>query len=643
MTKEFLISKYNKELQIFKSESFENSLKLIITDLINHTETAWDLFGIRYDTVMTKKEWEDFITHEERIPYTSKIGGIKFEYVTEFLKDIFAYYKSLEDSEFKIELRKLINSLLETTFNSRFQIDELRDADIYSGRNPEDRDNGIIEVLETTKNRYNYAIIEYSRYTNKDPEKLKQKIMDLCQNDLRKIGEVLYTCNLDYETRNELKEISEILSRDLTLSFANIKRGWAVWKLFRDIGIDTNEYLSLLGLPDYETVKRRLINFMENKNHVEEMIKHLEDDLPECYAKYQKQGYIERLDISYENAKRKQYPAKIRKDEETVEMVKNVEEQIFALFPLAKNPTPRNIILTPTHPSSTSRAFNSTIKNNKELPINTIVMTPRTDHYDNYLSTFAHEVTHALHRKVLTLGEEHGVLKKGAPDAVSSAVMEDFSQLVDKQFKGDEKLPYKKMYEGKEFPTFWSGFVTRFQVPFSLTQLSIRKDFDELYNNLSDEEKKSSQLNEEQMFELKYKFDKLAREWMGLGLKIKSNLSAFNLFDSYNPRDGVVYMRTYMMQENLIEEQKDEKNDKDNKSQTNNLEQEKLTMAEAFKKRFGDKWVKEQDARILLHWLLLETGRNEHTENYYEFILNKPIIEVTLELEKIGLKVSDIA
>ena len=145
------------------------------------------------------------------------------------------------------------------------------------------------------------------------------------------------------------------------------------------------------------------------------------------------------------------------------------------------------------------------------------------------------------------------------------------------------------------------------------------------------------------MFELKYKFDKLAREWMGLGLKVKSNLSAFNLFDPYNPRDGVVYMRTYMMQENLIEEQKDEKNDKDNKSQTNNLEQEKLTMAEAFKKRFGDKWVKEQDARILLHWLLLETGRNEHTENYFEFILNKPMTEITLELEKIGLKASDIA
>ena len=71
--------------------------------------------------------------------------------------------------------------------------------------------------METAKNRYNYAITEYARYTNKDAQKLKEKILNLCQNDLRKIGEVLSTCNLDLETRTELKEITEILGRDLTL------------------------------------------------------------------------------------------------------------------------------------------------------------------------------------------------------------------------------------------------------------------------------------------------------------------------------------------------------------------------------------------------------------------------------------------
>jgi hypothetical protein len=641
MNKDQLHAKYAAELGLF-----DNDLKSMISDLVNHTETTWDLFGIRYDTVMNIKEWEDFVTHPERIPYQSKIEKIKnkdinfvFEYIVEFLKDVFAYYKSLEDSEYKTELRKLINSLLETACNARFQIDELREADMYKGRSDEDRDAGKIEVLDTTINGYNYAITEYAKYANKDAEKLKQKILEICQNDLRKLTQALSICDLDYETRLELKGVMEILSRDLTLSFSDIKRGWHVWKIFRKIGIDVDEYLNLLGLPDYETAKRRLLNFVNNKEHVEEMLKHMQDDLPECYAKYQKQGYIERIDIAYENAKRKGYPKKIRSDEETAEMIKEVEQKVFELFPLAKNPTPRNIILNPTHPSSTTRAFNSTIKNKDGLSINIIVMTPRVDNTDDYLPTFAHEVTHAIHRKVLDFGERSGVLKKGSAESVTSAVMEDFSQLVDKQFKTDLKLPYKKFFEGKEFPTFWSGFVTRFQVPFSLIQLGIRKDFDEMYNALSENQREDSQLTEEQLEELKYKFDKLCRDWLAAGINIKSKVNAFNLFDSYNPRDGVVYMRTYMMQENLSEKAKTEN---ETVKGSDGSEPKQMNMQEAFKKRFGEKWVYEKDARIILHWLLLETGRSENTESYYEFILNKDPKDCLAELTKINLNETDI-
>jgi len=272
-------------------------------------------------------------------------------------------------------------------------------------------------------------------------------------------------------------------------------------------------------------------------------------------------------------------------------------------------------------------------------------MTPRVDHFDDYLSTFAHEVTHAVHRKVLDFGEKSGVLKKGASDAVTSAVMEDFSQLVDKQFKGDEKLPYKKTFEGKEFPTFYSGFVTRFQVPFSLVQLSIRKDFDEMYNALPESERECSQLTETQIAELKYKFDKLCRKWLATGLNIKSDMSSFSLFDSYNPRDGVVYMRTYLMQENLSgEKQTSDKDitDKDTAEENSDSKSNGMTMQEAFKKRFGEKWVHDKEARIILHWLLLETGRSENTENYYEFILNKNQKDCLEELAKINLKETDI-
>jgi hypothetical protein len=59
MTKEELQNHYRNELKYFSGEDFDASLKLMLNDLINHTETAWDLFGIRYDTVMSKEEWEN--------------------------------------------------------------------------------------------------------------------------------------------------------------------------------------------------------------------------------------------------------------------------------------------------------------------------------------------------------------------------------------------------------------------------------------------------------------------------------------------------------------------------------------------------------------------------------------------------------
>ena len=40
--------------------------------------------------------------------------------------------------------------------------------------------------------------------------------------------------------------------------------------------------------------------------------------------------------------------------------------------------------------------------------------------------------------------------------------------------------------------------------------------------------------------------------------------------------------------------------------------------------------------------LVFQTGRNENTETYYEFILSKTKAETLAELEKINIKESDI-
>ncbi len=619
---------YAQELEFIGGKTFEDKLNALLSDLTNHSESVWDNYSIRFETIMTTKEWENYVTHPERIPYKTQLPQLKnktfneiFDYIIELLKVAYPYYKSLDKSEFKEDLKKQINGLMECAFNARFIEEEMRNADAYSGRSEKNRNEGNIEVTQFSKNKYLNAIKEYCKYNGKNAKNLEEEILESCDNNLLKLSEVTATCDLEENFRRDLEGIGKILQRDLTLSFADFKRGWYVWKLFREIGINTDDYLELSGLPKQSLIEKRLLDFMKNEDFVEEMLKHMEDELPKTYEKYKKQGYVEMIDIKIENAQRKKYPKKLRKDTEIKKMIEDVKKEIYEYFPLAKISSSRNTIINPTHPAATMRAFNSSIKNKDKKLINTIVMSPRSDHKEDYLPTFAHETTHGLHRKILEMGETKGVLKKGTTESISTAVMEDFSQLVDYQFETDRDLPYTKQYKGKEFANFWAGFTTRFQVPFSLCQLNIRKEFDQMMDDGY-----TGEMTEELIWKFKYKYDELAKKWFSTGLNVVSKtLTAFGMFDSYNPRDGVVYMKRYMMKEN-----------------EDTTAKEEMKMSDAFEKRWGKKWIESEDARIMVHWLLLETGRNENTHEYYKMILNKPIQECLNELANIGLNKGDI-
>ncbi len=639
MTKQSLQKKYQNILDLFEEKTFEDQIKALFTDLINYSEAFWDYPSIRYDTVMTLKEWKEFSEHPERIPYKSKIEEINsvefsqaFEKILLYLKDFYSYYKQLPESEFKEDLKKLINSLMECSFNARFETEDLREADAYVGRSIEDRDNGNIKYTEFSLQRFEYAINEYAKSNQRDAEIIKNSIFAVCENDLLKLSEAVMTCDIPEQVRRDIAEVSLILARDLTLEFSSFQLAWRVWCMFREIGIDTKEYLNFLSLPDFEIIKEKLLAFMNHKAFVEEMLQHLQDDLPESYEKYIANGVIDRLDINIENAKRKKYPKKLRSDDDIQKMITESESEVYKYFPLAKERNPRSVIFNPTHPACTSRASNSTVKNLNKKPVNTVVMTPRTDHKDDYLPTFAHETTHALHRIILDLGENSGVLKKGSADSVATAVMEDFSQLVDDRFESDKDLPYTKKFKGKEFPNFLAGFTTRFQVPFSLAQLSVRVEFDRLYD-----EGYRGPLTESMIWNLKYKFDALVHEWFSTGINIKSRgLTAFRLVDPYNPRDGVVYMKRYMMVDLDSKEEAISESNSD-LAPVSTSQSTDVKLSDAFIQKWGENWINDDDARIMLHWLLLETGRNEDTHKYYKFIFDKPVKECLEELQKIGL------
>ncbi|MFZ5424658.1 MAG: hypothetical protein ACOZAO_02555 [Patescibacteria group bacterium] len=629
-----LSKKYQTHLEKTKSTNFNEKWLELHTDLINTTESTWDYNSIRYDTVMNLKEWKEFSEHPERKPYKSKLGfnsdiNKSFETIIELLKDSYAYYKTLEDSEYKNKLKVGISTLLKCALNAKYDLDDLRRGDEYYGRTAQQRDNGEIEPTIINLTRLEFAIKEYANFANKDYKKLRNKIFEISEGRVSVLSNYYSNCDVPVELRKDIQGIFDVLRRDLTLLISDVQLAWEVWKKIHYIGLNVDEFLQINDLPKYEVVKRNLLAFQNDKNHVSELEKHMKDDLPESFKKYKEQGYILFDDLFAEEATRKKYPKKLRNLAEIEKMIDACKKEVYKLFPLAKVDSPRSVLFNPTHPSATTRAFQSATKNTKGLQVNAIVMTPRVLMKDEYLPVFAHETAHALHRIILSLGEEHNILEKGAQDRVPSSVMEDFSQLLEHQFYKDKHLPYKKQFKGEEFPNFMTGITIRAQVPFALVQLGVRKIFDNWL-------KEGHQyLTERMLWELKQKFEDKTDEIETLGLKTTRRVpSGLRYLHPYNPDDGLVYMKRYIVKEVESEAERNHSEKKQKNSQ--------IDMPSAFKQRFGETWEQTKDARAMFLWLLLESGRNYNTQTFHEFILNKDISECYSELTKLGVNKSKI-
>lgn len=631
--KENLEIKYKKYLDLYAKDkkSFDKSLVALLGDLSLDMEIHWDITDIRYGTVMTEKQWKNFSEHSQRTRYEAKALSLfktlegKFNFVVTLLKDVYPYYLDLEESTLKSLLKSSISTLLDCSIEGRYSLDKIRFADAYIGRSARERDNGEINPTLVSSSILDYAIKEYAYFSNKDHKKLKEKIYSICNGRTDLLLEYDLTCDMPEDFREDIRKIKHVLSRDYTLSFFKIKLGWEIWKIVRSIGMNVDTFLDLIDFPTAKVVKEKLLAFQSDKKFVEEVLNHMKDELPQSYKKYKKLGFLFIHELFNEEAKRKKYPKKLRDISKIKEMIKCCEDEVFSYFPLARKASPRYIIMNPTHPASLIRAFQSSTRNVKNLPINVIVMTPRINHEDEYLPTLAHETAHRIHRVIDEMGEKSKVLEKDASKRIPVSITEEFSQLVESQFYNDHNLFYKKKFKGKFFPNFKSAYVQRFQVPYALVQLGIREKFDKLWD-----EGFVGDITPEMIWDLKTEFDKKVQKWMGTGINFvwEGAFNSLDLFSSANLDDGLVYMKRYVADE-------EESLDK-------NEENKSMSLKDAFEKRFGRKWLKSKDARIILLWLFLESGRNYKVENYYKLALSKDSQECFEELKLIGIRDKDI-
>ena len=137
--KDTISKKYKRALRYFdKDQSFEEKWLALFKDLINDLESRWDYNSIRYQTVMTKKEWQNFVNHPKRKPYQTKINFLKdfedkFDFSLKIIKDSFSLYQQLNPGEFKNNLRSSIATLLDCALNAKYDLKSMRLTDQYYG------------------------------------------------------------------------------------------------------------------------------------------------------------------------------------------------------------------------------------------------------------------------------------------------------------------------------------------------------------------------------------------------------------------------------------------------------------------------------------------------------------------------------
>jgi hypothetical protein len=614
--------KISRYLSLYQGKTTRERVLELLSDLTGEAESVWDYNSIRFEAVMTAKEWNSFVRHKDRKPYKSKIQPDKMFHekrrvYLDLIKEIYDYYSMLPSSGYKETLKSSLGGLIDCFLNAFYEIQSMRFFDLYMGRRAMDRDNGKVNPTKISLVKLEYAISEYAYLSGRNAAELRKKIMNICDGRINVLFDYYATCDMEEGFRYDLKEVLKNLQRDYTLAFFDLKIGWEIWKIINWIGLDVDKYFELSGFPKFALIEKRLLNFMTNEKYTKEILEHMKDELPECYEKYKRTGQVTSDEIIHEEARRKKYPKKLPSTKEVNKLIKLAHAEVFKYFPLAKNGSTKNIILNPIHPESTDRAFQSSTRNIAGERVNVIVMTPRSESKDTYIPTLAHETTHLMHRLIVELGERKGILRKGSSDMLPGNIMEYFSALVEDQFARNQKLPYKKKYEGKEFSDFKSATTTRFQVPYTLVQLGIRKRFDE-YIRAGYKE-----LSEDMLYDLKLEFDRKARKWASMGINVDyERLSAFKIFKSNDPEDGLVYMKKYI----------------ENDVQNNNHSGKKvMDMMQAFKKRFGINWLKDKQARTLLLWMFLESGRNYKSEDYGSIILKKSIHECSKELVAVGV------
>ncbi|WKZ23651.1 MAG: hypothetical protein QY312_02700 [Candidatus Dojkabacteria bacterium] len=621
-------STFKTELSYYDGKTNVEKWLSFLEELSIYADYNWDIPQMQYDLVKSDEEWQKFLSHPERQPF--KISVTEWQ---DFSLEQ-AYSRSLQAIQFSLSLWKsttlpkekkeqiksLCGSIIKGTLHSRYQKYAMERTDLYFGITPYMRATGNLQVTSVHEAQFNYFTAIAAQELHQPVEEIRTKLLNAAQGNLARLKEYFATCQYDDELKTIITAYRQAAAGDHALTDNNIRLAFRIWQDLYAYGIDLDAYLLLMGYP--KNTKQRLLQAAKNKEIHAEIHAHMKRERPRSFATMKRKGQVSLLDLYQEEAQLYDYPRALRSEQETEKMIARCKTIVSRYFPLSIQETPRQLVFQVTHPFGATRAYQSKTQNSNKQGITITVMTPLIDSEQDYLRTLAHETTHAIHTLILQRGKEFGVLTEQQENSIPSSVMEDFSQLVEGQFSTEtpKRISQKS---GKYFANFSQALGSYWQIPYSLLQLCAREYFETLIRQ------GVSSLTSDHIAELRIMLNKISTESFEKTVRLhRDAFDALTWVSSLSPYDGLVYAKRFIVPPKTTKSIKSEKS-------TN------TGMNTNFEKRFGKKWIDNPEARIILYWLLLESGRNHATETFGEYIDTIEVTSCLQELEKIGISTEE--
>ena len=441
--------------------------------------------------------------------------------------------------------------------------------------------------------------------------------------------------------RETLQQIAIIRSRDREIPFKKLPLIWLVERYSLAMGLNMDKVYKLYGLPNGKTIESKLDSFLNQPGLIEEFMHHLRAEAETALINVsQNGGQLEIYSILEARANHLRLPDRVASWKELQDKTKLVMDFVGEIFPLAIVESPKSVLDAPARMGAVTRPSNTTYWNSNRELVNVVSLDPRRK-IDIFAEIAGHEAAHKVHAVMLALAENAGFVPKGSNERVDSSVKEELSQLAEhvagaiwRQRHPEQSETNIVFCQQASSNGEWTNLVTalgkRFQAPYAVIQRRVRLQMERL---ISDGQTK---LSETDLFAIVDENTPVLHDWLNRGVSIAFPAAGVagntNILDR---TDGVVYLTKYLA---------DGKPGQTTAVTTTQSEaiEKKLNMKNAFEMRYGESWILNRQARIILLSLMAEAGRNLDITSYGNYVIDADPDALRQRLISWGLREEDL-